>query len=210
MVVGVLALQGDFANHQVALERFGIATRPVRCVEDLLGISGLVLPGGESGSMLRQMGISPMGDGVLDHERSERTGGKTTGLFEALKQAARSVPVLGTCAGLILLASDVLEPQQQSLGILDLTVHRNGYGRQIRSGTFELTSDHLPDGTRGVFIRAPRITRVGATVQVLATRDGDPVLVRQGDVLAACFHPELEPDHVVTRMFVAMLARIPA
>jgi 5'-phosphate synthase pdxT subunit len=108
--------------------------------------------------------------------------------------------VLATCAGLILLAKEVTSPSQRSYGLLDVTVARNGYGRQIASGTFALDSATWP-GLEGVFIRAPRITRVGAGVAVEATRAGDPCLVRRGPVLGACFHPELQPAHPVTAYF---------
>jgi pyridoxal 5'-phosphate synthase pdxT subunit len=183
-LVGVLALQGDFADHEHALRAAGLRTRQVRTAAGLLGLDGLVLPGGESTTMLK----------LLDVE----------GLWQPLGEALRSgVPVLATCAGMILCAERVESPQQRSYGVLPITVVRNGYGRQIHSGTFELDSDVLPRGTTGTFIRAPRITDVGPGCEVLARRAGDPVLVRSGTVLAACFHPELEAEHAVTAMFAA-------
>jgi 5'-phosphate synthase pdxT subunit len=112
--------------------------------------------------------------------------------------------VLATCAGMILVAEEVQGPIQRSYGLLPITVVRNGYGRQLHSGTFELHSDVLPPGTTGTFIRAPRITRVG-DCEVLARRGSDPVLVRKGAILAACFHPELQPAHAVTRMFATLV-----
>jgi 5'-phosphate synthase pdxT subunit len=116
------------------------------------------------------------------------------------------IPVLATCAGMILIAERVENPSQRSYGILPITVVRNGYGRQFHSGTFALKSDVLPAGTTGTFIRAPRITHVGEGCTVLAWRDGDPVLVElKGRVIAACFHPELDEDHPVTEHFVAMV-----
>jgi len=186
-IVGVLALQGDFAEHEAALQRHGVATRQVRTKNDLDGIAGLVLPGGESTTMLK----------LLDVE----------GLWEPLGKALRSrIPVLATCAGMILIAERVENPSQRSYGILPITVVRNGYGRQFHSGTFALKSDVLPAGTTGTFIRAPRITHVGEGCKVLAWRDGDPVLVEMmGRVIAACFHPELDEDHPVTEHFVAMV-----
>jgi 5'-phosphate synthase pdxT subunit len=191
MVVGVLALQGDFAEHEAALQRLGVATRQVRRRVDLDGLTGLVLPGGESGVMLRQM----------------RGGGGTDELFAPLRDlCASGLPVFATCAGLILLAREVVDPSQQSFGILDVTVQRNGYGRQIASGTFALEGEGLGPDARGTFIRAPRVTRVGAGVEVLARRGGDPVLLRQGPILAACFHPELDEGHFATRWFVDSLA----
>ena len=181
--VGVLALQGDVREHVAALAAHGLATREVRGRGDLEGLGGLVLPGGESTTMLR----------LLDVED----------LFGPLRETVQSgLPVLATCAGLILLAAEVQNPVQRSLDVIDVTVDRNGYGRQIASGTFPLVGA-VPPGTSGVFIRAPRIVRVGAGVEVLARRDADPVLVRAGNVLGACFHPELEPDHFATRLFVA-------
>jgi 5'-phosphate synthase pdxT subunit len=186
-LVGVLAVQGDFAAHQASLHRLGVKTRQVRTPHDLIGIDGLVLPGGESTTMLK----------LLDLQ----------GLVEPLTALVESaeLPVLATCAGLILLAREVVGPEQASLGALDLKVARNGYGRQIHSGTVALRGPGVPAGTTGVFIRAPRILAVGAGVEVLAWRGDDPALVRCGPILAACFHPELQPEHWVTGLFVGML-----
>lgn len=185
-LVGVLALQGDFLDHEAALQACGLRTRQVRTAAALRGLDGLVLPGGESTTMLT----------LLDVED----------LWQPLGEALRSgLPVLATCAGMILLAERVESPQQRSYGLLPITVVRNGYGRQLHSGTFELTSDVLPRGTTGTFIRAPRITAVGAGVDVLARRSGDPALVQHGSLLAACFHPELQPDHPVTAIFAAQV-----
>ncbi len=185
-LVGVLALQGDFAEHEAALRSFGLRCRRVRSAHDLDGLAALVLPGGESTTMLR----------LLDVE----------GLWQPLASALRSgIPVLATCAGMILLAEVVENPQQRSFGVLPITVVRNGYGRQLHSGTLPLRSTVLPAGTTGTFIRAPRITHVGAGCDVLAWRDHDPVLVRCGPVLAACFHPELEPGHPVYATFAATI-----
>lgn len=182
--VGVLALQGDFAEHEQALRAHGLATRQVRTAKDLEGLSGLVLPGGESTTMLRLLGDE--------------------GLFEPLGRALRSgLPVLATCAGMILLAEAVENPPQRSYGLLPLTVVRNGYGRQLHSGTFPLRSELLPAGTTGTFIRAPKVTRVGEGCDVLARRGDDPVLVRKGPILAAAFHPELAEGHPVTALFAA-------
>jgi len=183
-VVGLLALQGDFAEHAVALAAHGLPTREVRRSADLAGLGGLVLPGGESTTMLR----------LLDVE----------GLWGPLGAALRSgMPVFATCAGLILLAQRVESPAQRSYGLLPVTVVRNGYGRQYHSGTFALESAVLPRGTSGTFIRAPRITHVGPGCEVLARRGSDPVLVRAGPVLGACFHPELQERHPVVAMFAA-------
>ncbi|MFO1054062.1 MAG: pyridoxal 5'-phosphate synthase glutaminase subunit PdxT [Planctomycetota bacterium] len=187
--VGVFALQGDVREHVAALASLGIATRPVRRPRDLDGLAGIVLPGGESSTMLKLLAIQGLEAPLGEFLRSGR-------------------PVLATCAGLILCASRVVEPEQRSYGVLDVTVARNGWGRQIASGTFALrtsTGSGLPDPMDAVFIRAPRIVAVGPRCEVLATRDGEPVLVRQGAVLGACFHPELEVDHPVTKLFAAML-----
>jgi 5'-phosphate synthase pdxT subunit len=185
-LVGVLALQGDFADHEAALQAAGLRTRQVRSAAGLAGIDGLALPGGESTTMLK----------LLDVE----------GLWQPLGDALRSgLPVFATCAGLILLAEQVENPGQRSYGLLPLTVVRNGYGRQLHSGTFPLASAVLPPGTTGTFIRAPRITRVGAGCEVLARRDGDPVLVQKGPILAACFHPELVARHPVVDRFAALV-----
>lgn len=185
--VGVLALQGDFAEHITALGEAGVVTREVRLASDLEGLDGLVLPGGESTTMLK----------LLDIERLEGP---------LLQTLCSGIPVLATCAGLILLAAEVVDPEQRSFGLLDVAVQRNGYGRQVHSGTFALQGSALPAGTEGVFIRAPRILRCGPEVEVLATRGGDPVLVRSGVVMGACFHPELQSGHPVTAEFVALVA----
>jgi 5'-phosphate synthase pdxT subunit len=187
VLVGVLALQGDFADHHEALERLGVQVKRVRAPEDLVGLHGLVLPGGESTTMLRLL--------------------RVTGLLTALPPLIERVPVLATCAGMILLASKVTHPDQESLGLLDVSVARNGYGRQIHSGVFPLQGPGVPPGTSGVFIRAPRVLAVGPSVEVLAYRDEDPVLVQQGHILAAGFHPELEREHPVVGRFVGMLRR---
>ena len=194
-LVGVLALQGDFAHHQEALHACGLRTRQVRTAGQLKDIDALVLPGGESTTMLKLLHVE--------------------GLWGPLGEALqRGMPVMATCAGLILLAEHVENPAQKSYGVLPLTVVRNGYGRQFHSGTFELEceplvgelpGDLLPVGTTGTFIRAPRITAIDGDVEVLARRGGDPVLVRKGQVIAACFHPELTVGHPVTVMFANMV-----
>ena len=187
-IVGVLALQGDFAQHEAALQRQGLPTRQVRGAFDLAGIAALVLPGGESTTMLK----------LLDVEE----------LWAPLGETLRSgIPVLATCAGMILLAERVENPGQRSYGLLPITVVRNGYGRQYHSGTFALTTSggSLPPTMSGTFIRAPRITRIGDGCEVLAWRGDDPVLVQRGNAIAACFHPELQQNHPVTARFAAMV-----
>ena len=185
-IIGVLAIQGNFASHAEALAEAGASSVEVRKPSQLAGIDGLVLPGGESTTMLK----------FLAKHR----------FFEALQEFCGQKPVFATCAGAILLAREVLNPPQQSLGVLDAVVERNAYGRQIDSAivTAETT---LPGGPlEMVFIRAPRIVKVGPGVQILAERDGFPVLVRQGHVLAATFHPELSHDRRVHRLFVEAVA----
>jgi 5'-phosphate synthase pdxT subunit len=185
--VGVLALQGDFEAHTRALRARGVAAVEVRTAADLDGVGGLVLPGGESTTMLRLM--------------------EGSGLAERMSALVRAgVPVLATCAGVILLAREVRHPRQSSLGLLDAVVERNAYGRQIDSNVvpLEVCEPEELGGERleGVFIRSPRVCGVGAEVRVLARRGDDPVLLRQGGVLAATFHPELSNDSPVIDLFV--------
>jgi 5'-phosphate synthase pdxT subunit len=187
--VGVLALQGDFAAHTRALAARDLIAVEVRSGDALEGLAGLVLPGGESTTMLNLM--------------------QGTNLAARLMELIRAgVPVLATCAGVILLAREVHNPAQRSLGVLDIAVARNAYGRQIDSAVVPLeVVDHqgLGNHLEGVFIRAPRITRVGAGVDVLALRDDDPVLVRQGRIVAATFHPELSPGSPVLDLFAHLV-----
>lgn len=175
--IGVLALQGGFAAHARAVEEIGASAVLVRTPADLAGAEALVLPGGESTVQLRLLA--------------------TSGLETPLREfVAAGRPVLATCAGLILAASRVSDPAQRSFGWIDVGVSRNAWGRQVAS--FEATSD---DGAHPlVFIRAPRITSVGAGVEVLATFRGEPVLVRQGGVIGATFHPELTEDRSIHRL----------
>jgi len=188
--VGVLALQGDFAAHRRALASLGVETLEVRRSRQLAELDALVIPGGESTTLLRLLGHEPEWWPAL----------------EAFHRDGR--PLLGTCAGLILLAKEVTGPAQRSFGFLDVTVARNAYGRQIDS--FE-TTGRWEDGRplEMVFIRAPRITRVGDDVDVLARHDDVPVLVRQGRVLGASFHPELTADPGVHRELRSLI-RTPA
>ena len=187
--VGVFALQGDVSDHRGALARLGVSSHEVRTVADLErpDLVGLVLPGGESTTMLKLL--------------------RTTGLEQSLRRflEARRVPVLATCAGTILLAERVTTPAQDSFGLLGIEVARNGYGRQVHSGTFDLTwvDDQVEGEDRtGVFIRAPRIVRTNPGVRVMARRGEDPVLIEQDGIIGCCFHPELVAGHPVTRLFV--------
>jgi 5'-phosphate synthase pdxT subunit len=180
--VGVLAIQGDYAAHAAALVEAAAEPVEVRRPEQLEGLDGLILPGGESTTVLR----------FLDRMN----------FFDTLKEFCAAKPVFGTCAGAILLAREVLNPPQRSLGLLDATVERNAYGRQIDSAILTEPTE-LPGGPlEMVFIRAPKLTEIGEGVHVLASREGSPVLVRQGSIMAATFHPELSADRRVHRLFV--------
>jgi len=190
-VIGVLALQGDFEAHLGALQRIGVAARDllaVRRADEILAVNALVIPGGESTTFRKLM--------------------EGTGIEEAiLAVARRGDPVLGTCAGAILLARDVTHPAGKGLGLLPMTVERNAYGRQLDSAVVSLSDlSHAALGEtplEAVFIRAPRITSVDEDVEVLARREQDPVLVRRGRVLAATFHPELGRDDRVLELFLS-------
>lgn len=188
-LIGVLALQGAFREHVRALEAAGAQTRLVRLKEDLKGLDGLVIPGGESTTMTMLM---------------ERMG-----LLEAVRQAVSSgLPTLGTCAGMILLADRIDDglPQQESLHALDIAVRRNGYGRQLDSFEAELEVSGLEGGSfPGVFIRAPVVDDAGST-EILASHEGRPVAVRQGSVMALAFHPELSGDLRLHREFLRLAA----
>jgi 5'-phosphate synthase pdxT subunit len=185
--IGVLALQGDCDAHARALQEAGVEAVPVRLPVQLAGLDGLVIPGGESSALLKLMARD--------------------GLFDALKAFAETKPVFGTCAGCILLARRVVQSEQPSLGVLDAAVERNAYGRQ-RDSTILATATAMPGGPlEAVYIRAPRIVETGPSVEVLAKRDGAPILVRQDHVLAATFHPELSADRRVHRLFCAMAAQ---
>ena len=184
--IGVLAIQGDYAAHAEALADAGAFPVEVRKLEQLAGLHGLVLPGGESTTMLKFL--------------------EKHSFFDALKEFCALHPVFGTCAGTILLAHEVVNPAQRSLDVLDATVERNAYGRQIDSTILTAETD-LPGGPlEMVFIRAPRIVATGQAVEVLARREGYPVLVRQGGIMAATFHPELSTDRRVHKAFVQIVA----
>jgi 5'-phosphate synthase pdxT subunit len=184
-IIGVLAIQGNYANHAQALAEVGADAAEVRKPEQLAGLDGLILPGGESTTMLK----------FLDKRH----------FFEALAEFCGRKPVFGTCAGAILLAREVLNPPQRSLGLLDAVVERNAYGRQVDSSIESAETALGGEPLEMVYIRAPRIVATGPQVEVLARRDGFATLVRQGSLLAATFHPELSADRRVHRLFVEMV-----
>ena len=183
--VGILALQGDFEAHQRAVERAGARAIEVRTEAELVECDGLIVPGGESSTMLK----------LLDQE-------KLTG---PVKRFGGHKPVYGSCAGAILLARDVTNPSQASLGLMDIQVERNAYGRQIDSRIAHITPENGGGELEAVFIRAPIIRKVGADAIVLASYQGDPIWVEQGRHTVTTFHPELTTDLRVHRRFVAKL-----
>ena len=189
--VGVLALQGDFEAHGKAVERAGAQAVYVRTAADLEGLDGLIMPGGESTTMLKLI--------------------RMENLLEPLAEFGRKKPIFGTCAGAILLAQRVSNPVQESLGLVDLEIERNAYGRQVDSRVVNLDADPSfaqrtrPGTLEAVFIRAPIIRDVGPKAKVLAKYDGDPVLVEAGQHLISTFHPELTADSRVHELFLSKL-----
>jgi 5'-phosphate synthase pdxT subunit len=183
--IGVLAIQGDFDAHAVALRDSGAEAILVRKPEELATIDGLIIPGGESTTFLKFLAR----DGFLN----------------ALQDFVQKMPTFGTCAGCILLAKEVLNPAQECLAVLDATVERNAYGRQNDSAILEAETRLEGGPLEMVYIRAPRIVKTGPEVEVLAERDGFPALVRQRHILAATFHPELSADRRVHRLFVDLV-----
>ncbi|HTA24840.1 MAG TPA: pyridoxal 5'-phosphate synthase glutaminase subunit PdxT [Terriglobales bacterium] len=182
MTIGVLALQGDFDAHRKRLEELGVDVVLVRKPEQLDEIDGLVIPGGESSTFLKLLGAEG---------------------FEKLKEFVRVKPTFGTCAGAILLAKEVENPKQEGLGVLDVRIRRNAYGRQLESSIREGKLGTSP--IEMVFIRAPKFERLGPGVEVVATEGNDPVAVRQGRVMAATFHPELSDDTRVHKAFLDLV-----
>jgi len=191
-VIGVLALQGAFRAHVERLSALGANVRKVRTAAQLDDVHALVMPGGESTTMSNLL--------------------MSAGLFTPIAERLEAgMPVLGTCGGMILLAEKILDGRddQRHFGVLDITVRRNGYGRQINSFETDLDIEGLDRPFHGVFIRAPRVESVGPDVQVLARREGDPVFVRQGVVLATGFHPELTDDSRIHEQFVDLVTHHP-
>ncbi|HXR97457.1 MAG TPA: pyridoxal 5'-phosphate synthase glutaminase subunit PdxT [Terriglobales bacterium] len=188
MLVGILALQGDFAAHAAAVGELSCPTRLVRTVADFDGLDAIILPGGESSAMLKLLAQD--------------------GLWQRLQEFVRQQPTFGTCAGSILMATRVTSPEQASLGVLDATVIRNGYGRQIDSSirhaqvTPAFIESLKTSQLETVLIRAPQFRDLGPKVEVVATMDKEPVLLRQGRCLAASFHPELSSDRTIHRWFL--------
>ena len=183
MTIGVLAIQGDFEAHKKRLEELGADVILVRKPEQLDEIDGLVIPGGESGAFLKILGEQ----GVAK-----------------LKEFVRAKPTFGTCAGAIMLAREVTNPEQPGLGALDIRIRRNAYGRQIDSSIRTGNFDGSP--LEMVFIRAPKIEQMGPKIEVIATEGADPVVVRQGKAMAATFHPELSEDTRVHQKFLELVS----
>ena len=186
--VGVLALQGDFSCHQRSLVALGVEAVRVSMPQDLEGLDALVMPGGESTTMLRLLEV--------------------TGLRAPVERFVGERPVLGTCAGLILLAREAGELPFPPLGVIDVSVERNAYGRQIDSFADALDAPALGGPVHGVFIRAPRIRRVGAGVEIVVRRGDEPVGVRQGMAVGIAFHPELTQDLRLHRWFLEDVAKL--
>lgn len=191
-LIGVLALQGAFAAHEHALSSCGVHTRQVRVAEDLTALDGLVIPGGESTTMSNLLLRTAMFDAVRDEIRD-------------------GLPVFGTCAGMIMLAHNVLDGRadQVTFDAMDIDVRRNAYGRQVDSFETDLNIDGLSNAFHAVFIRAPKVERIGPGVEVLSKLDGVPVLVRERNCLAASFHPELSMDASIHRLFVQQVLSRP-
>ena len=185
MKIGVLAIQGDYEAHKARLEELGAEVALVRKPEQLDSVDAIIIPGGESSTFLNFL--------------AER------GFLNKLRDFVRTKPAFGTCAGAILLATNVENPPQASLGALDIRIRRNAYGRQIDSSIHEADTKLGPKPLEMVFIRAPKIVGAGPDVEVLASHNGDPVLVKQGKIMAATFHPELSTDKRVHQEFLKLV-----
>ncbi|MEK6322132.1 MAG: pyridoxal 5'-phosphate synthase glutaminase subunit PdxT [Acidobacteriota bacterium] len=185
-VIGVLAIQGDFAAHARALRRIGASAIEVRRAVDLCPVDGLIIPGGESTTMLKFIEEESLAVPITDFARAGK-------------------PIFGTCAGAILLARQVYNPTQPSLGLIDIAVERNAYGRQVDSFIAVVETSFEGGALEAVFIRAPKIKQVGPNVEVLASLNQEPVLVREHNIVGATFHPELSADDRMHRLFVEMV-----
>ncbi len=188
MKIGILAVQGDFEAHAAMLARMGVDYVFVRTPRDLEGLDGVILPGGESTTQWKFLVEEGLDKALTEH-------------------AQRGGAIFGTCAGAILLAREVRNPHQPSLGLADISVIRNAYGRQLASEVRHGKTSLSPEPVEMVFIRAPIIERVGTDVQVLAESEGQPVLIREGRILIATFHPELTSDATVHQYFLGMISR---
>jgi len=187
--VGILAVQGDFAMHARMLDLIGAPWKLVKHVADLAEVDALILPGGETTTMLKFLNERKMGDAIKSFAKENK-------------------PVFGTCAGAILMAKEVTNPEQERLGLIDISIERNAYGRQVDSSVQQGECPELSERpVEMVFIRAPIIRRVGEGVKILGRAEGLPVLVEQGNLLAATFHPELTDDPTIHRHFLAKLGR---
>ncbi|MEJ2008987.1 MAG: pyridoxal 5'-phosphate synthase glutaminase subunit PdxT [Acidobacteriota bacterium] len=185
--VGILAVQGDFAMHARMLDLIGVPWKLLKHVEDFAEVDALILPGGETTTMLKFLAEQKIDTAIRNFAKEDK-------------------PVFGTCAGAILMAKEVLNPEQKRLGLIDISIERNAYGRQMDSSVREGECPELSDHpVEMVFIRAPIIRRVGEGVKVLGRAEGLPVLVEQGNLLAATFHPELTDDQTVHRYFLAKM-----
>jgi pyridoxal 5'-phosphate synthase pdxT subunit len=182
--IAVLALQGDFEAHRKALSEIGRESFEAKRPKDLASADGLILPGGESTTLWKFFEMEPWEEALAAFAASGR-------------------PILGTCAGAIVLAREVENPKQKALGLIDIGIERNAYGRQVDSFIADVECPSLGDSMPAVFIRAPRIRRVGESVEVLGRHLGEPVLVRQDNIVAASFHPELTPDRRLHRLVFA-------
>lgn len=189
-IIGVLALQGAFAKHMTMLQSLNVEVLDVRRPEELALCQGLILPGGESTTMRRQIDFIHLG--------------------QALKDFSKTKPMFGTCAGLILMSKEILEDPMETFGILDVVVERNAFGRQYESFSINLKAKLSPsksDLIQAVFIRAPRIRHWGNEVEVVSSLEGEPVLIRQGIHLGATFHPELTHDLSIHKYFVSIVEK---
>ena len=188
MRIGVLGMQGDIEEHLTMLDKIGVESVRVKSTKMLNMVDGLILPGGESTTMVKLL--------------------KFTGLFDELKERIQNgFPVYGTCAGMILLAKEIAShPEQDSLKVLDISVNRNGYGRQVESFGVNISIPSIGEPPfEAIFIRAPQIVRIGESVETIATYNGDPVMVRSGNVFASSFHPEISEDTRVHEMFIQVV-----
>lgn len=186
MIIGVSGIQGDFREHKSMVEKLGYETLIVRKTEDLEKVDGLIIPGGESTTMVRIM--------------------KRIGLFENLREKiANGLPVYGTCAGLILLAKEIENYPQESLGVIDIKVMRNAYGRQVDSFEEMISINGFSSPFKAIFIRAPRVDWYGTEVEVLSELNGYPIMLRQKNVLVSSFHPELTNDTRIHEYFISLV-----